>query len=110
MEHQEKQQQEAQAGPFQRNIARLRDEVKELGNCLVEHRQAVFDGRYAELSSNPDHRGDMGGSPSSERIANLTLAFRHLEDCRMRLGKAMQAAQGEVSLYDRMSNDDKRYA
>lgn len=33
--------------------------------------------------------------------ANLTLAFRHLEDARMRLGKAMQAYQGGISILDR---------
>ncbi len=33
--------------------------------------------------------------------ANLTLAFRHLEDARMRVGKAMQAIQGGISILDR---------
>ena len=33
--------------------------------------------------------------------ANLTLAFRGLEDARMRLGKVMQAAQGGVSILDK---------
>ena len=33
--------------------------------------------------------------------ANITLAFRHLEDARMRLGKAMQAYQGGISIFDR---------
>jgi len=35
------------------------------------------------------------------QLANLTLAFRHLEDARMRLGKVMQACQGGISKYDR---------
>lgn len=36
-----------------------------------------------------------------EAKANLMLAFRHLEDARMRLGKAIQATEGGVSIYDR---------
>lgn len=36
-----------------------------------------------------------------EAIANISLAFRHLEDASMRLGKALQALDGGVSVYDR---------
>jgi hypothetical protein len=36
-----------------------------------------------------------------ETIANCVLAFRHLEDASMRLGKALQALDGGVSVYDR---------
>lgn len=35
-----------------------------------------------------------------EMKANIMLAFRHLEDARMRLGKAIQAFDGGVSVYD----------
>ena len=34
-----------------------------------------------------------------EVMANLTLAFRHLEDAKMRLGKVIQAVDG-ISIYD----------
>ncbi|MCH8247068.1 MAG: hypothetical protein IH951_11750 [Bacteroidetes bacterium] len=37
----------------------------------------------------------------SEMHANLTLAYRHLEDARMRLGKVLQARDGGVSVYDK---------
>lgn len=40
------------------------------------------------------------GADRNEIIANLTLAHRHLEDCVMRLGKAIQAYDGGVSCYD----------
>lgn len=40
-----------------------------------------------------------GGAP--EAGANITLAFRHLEDASMRLGKALQALDGGVSVYDK---------
>ena len=36
----------------------------------------------------------------SEMIANLTLTYRHLEDASMRLGKAIQAFDGGISVYD----------
>ena len=36
-----------------------------------------------------------------EAIANVTLAYRHLEDASMRLGKAIQALDGGVSVYDK---------
>lgn len=37
---------------------------------------------------------------STETIANVTLAYRHLEDASMRLGKAIQALDGGASVYD----------
>lgn len=36
-----------------------------------------------------------------EMIANVTLAYRHLEDASMRLGKAIQAYEGGDSVYDK---------
>ena len=35
-----------------------------------------------------------------EVINNIVLAYRHYEDGRMRIGKALQALQGGVSKYD----------
>lgn len=40
----------------------------------------------------------------SEMIANATLSYRHLEDAAMRVGKAMQAFQGGVSILDKMQD------
>ena len=37
----------------------------------------------------------------SEMRANTMLAYRHLEDARMRLGKVMQQIQGGTSIYDK---------
>jgi hypothetical protein len=37
----------------------------------------------------------------SEAIANIMLAYRHLEDASMRLGKTIQALDGGVSVYDK---------
>lgn len=36
-----------------------------------------------------------------EVMANLTLAYRHLEDAAMRMGKVLQAHDGGVSVYDK---------
>ena len=38
---------------------------------------------------------------TGEAVANVTLAYRHLEDASMRLGKAIQALDGGVSVCDR---------
>lgn len=38
---------------------------------------------------------------AGEIIANITLAYRHLEDASMRLGKAIQAYDGGASVYDK---------
>ena len=43
----------------------------------------------------------------SEMKANLMLAYRHLEDGRMRLGKVMQQIQGGVSIFDRDDNESR---
>ena len=41
------------------------------------------------------------GADQEEMKANLRLAYRHLEDARMRLGKAVQAFDGGISVYPR---------
>ncbi|MDB4876430.1 MAG: hypothetical protein JWM41_2876 [Gemmatimonadetes bacterium] len=48
-------------------------------------------------------RGAAIAHPNREVVANATLAYRHLEDASMRLGKALQALDGGVSVYDRAS-------
>ena len=45
---------------------------------------------------NVKHPMDFG-----EMKANIMLSYRHLEDARMRLGKAIQASEGGVSIYDK---------
>jgi hypothetical protein len=43
---------------------------------------------------------DHPGIPDESK-ANVMLAFRALEDCRMRLGKAIEAYDGGASVYPR---------
>jgi hypothetical protein len=61
--------------------------------------------RLAENAKTPATRSDAmlfrNGEDRGEVIANLMLAYRHLEDASMRLGKAIQARDGGVSVYDR---------
>lgn len=38
---------------------------------------------------------------AGETKANIMLAYRHLEDARMRLGKVIQAQDGGKSVYDK---------
>mgnify|MGYP001566973605 FL=1 len=49
------------------------------------------------VAKTPENDVEMRG----EVLANLTLAYRHLEDARMRLGKVLQARDGGVSVYDK---------
>ena len=44
-----------------------------------------------------------GGADVGEVMANITLAYRHLEDAKMRIGKVIQAIEG-VSVYDTKAN------
>lgn len=50
---------------------------------------SVFNGEQAR----PDQHGEMK--------ANIILAYRHLEDARMRIGKVLQAAGDGVSILDK---------
>lgn len=45
--------------------------------------------------------GDTNNEMRPEVIANVMLAYRHLEDASMRLGKAIQAIDGGISVYDK---------
>jgi hypothetical protein len=44
----------------------------------------------------------------AEMIANMTLALRHLEDARMRLGKVVQYAGDGVSKFDKPDPESVR--
>jgi hypothetical protein len=45
--------------------------------------------------------GEVDDLTPSEALANVMLAYRHLEDASMRLGKAIQALDGGTSVYDK---------
>ena len=53
------------------------------------------------LMGHDDFRGEQASQGQhAEMKANIMLAYRHLEDARMRLGKVLQAQAGGVSCYD----------
>lgn len=66
------------------HIVLLRRQIKDVANEVGDNRQRA-------------------AAPALDREvgANVTLAFRALEDASMRLGKALQALDGGVSVYDR---------
>lgn len=55
-----------------------------------------------KLKSNEDLKREQGeGENHGEAIANIMLAYRHMEDAKMRLGLVIQAMDGGVSIYDK---------
>ena len=78
-------------------FSNLRLEIKRVGEMVLLAK--------AEINpSNPlPEEADVG-----EMIANITLAYRHIEDASMRVGKAIQAFEGGKSIYD--NNDTARAA
>lgn len=70
---------------------RARIEETKLQAMLVIREHPVFEGPESQA-----HPGQL-----AEILDNLMLSFRHLEDARMRLGKAIQAFDGGKSVYPR---------
>jgi hypothetical protein len=73
----------------------LRAAILELDHAVVEVRK---DTKEIDRSWNR-------GLDVDEMLANITLAHRHLEDARMRLGKFIQAFDGGTSVYDQVPGD-----
>jgi len=68
----------------------LRKDIKVLGETVkMQMNNPVFDGEQAYSGQH------------SEMKANIMLAYRHLEDARMRVGKILQAADDGVSILDK---------
>lgn len=73
----------------------LRAECLVTEKRLLELKQRIA---IAELSVPPQPHP---APDRPEMLANVTLAYRHLEDARMRLGKVIQAYDGGTSCYPR---------
>lgn len=75
----------------------LRRDIKNLGGYLMNVK--------AGLTGDAEHPASkyqlQPVSDKGEMIANVMLAYRHLEDAAMRLGKVIQAWDGGVSVYDK---------
>lgn len=78
------------------------DDFKEDCFMLREHLKTLEHTAMCIFHTHPVFK-DKPVPPSwlSEMKANLMLAYRHLEDARMRLGKAIQAFDGGKSCYPR---------
>lgn len=63
----------------------LRTELEKIGQTVKE------------LMKNDNHEE---GHDIGEVKANIMLAYRHIEDARMRLGKVIQAEDGGKSIYN----------
>jgi hypothetical protein len=82
--------QEQRPPTFDEQAKALRQKLKIIGNEIKElHKSAAF--LIEEEFEGQD----------AEMHANIQLSFRHLEDGAMRLGKAIQAYDGGVSVYDK---------
>ncbi len=66
----------------------VRSQIKTIGSTVLILKKSLIE--------NPMEDKELNG----EAIANAVLAFRHLEDSAMRLGKVLQALNGGVSQYD----------
>lgn len=73
---------------------KLNEECSALRKDILDIAKRVDELRKRHLSPGEVPEGDIG-----EVKANATLAYRHLEDARMRLGKTIQAFEGRESIY-----------
>lgn len=69
---------------------KLRMDIKRQGNVLLTLRT------HSDFNKDENYVGQQG-----EIKANIMLAYRHLEDARMRVGKILQAAGDGVSIFDK---------
>jgi hypothetical protein len=78
----------------------LRKEIHMLGErtrLLMKHQEVNLDPTSEKF-------GLMEVSQSlSEMRDNIVLAYRHLEDAGMRIGKVLQAQDGGTSIYDKLT-------
>ena len=79
---------ETEAMGFKASCSSIRGTIEVIKVCTLELKtHYVFNGKEDDFD-NP-----------VEMQANIQLAYRHLEDARMRLGKAIQAFEGGKSIY-----------
>ena len=69
---------------------KLRVDIKEQGSIMLALKT------HSDFNGKENYVGQHG-----EMTANIMLAYRHLEDARMRVGKILQAAGNGVSILDK---------
>ena len=83
---------------FESDCDQLRRDLRFIGDRiseLVTHHEVNGEGN-AQLAP-----GNIPPTMFENCKANAVLAFRHVEDARMRLGKVLQSLQGGVSILDK---------
>lgn len=70
--------------------------LKGMVAALHDHPEILFENKNSGLVG-----ANIPKNANANKVANITIAFRHLEDARMRLGKVMQACQGGISNFDK---------
>lgn len=73
---------------------KLRVDIMRQGNLLLALKT------HSDFSKDENYMGQL-----SEMLANIMLAYRHLENARMRVGKILQAAGDGVSIFDKQDPD-----
>lgn len=89
----------------ERKDTKMEVEKDKAGNPIKPLTELCFDGRK-EIESTKEAVRELFSHPElamkdGDAIANLKLAYRHLEDARMRLGKVVQVLDGGESCYPR---------
>lgn len=91
---------EAQPMPFNDRCNAIRAAIKQEAQCVLSLRRLITVNQPTPMADRPLLQI---ASDPGEMAANLTLAYRHMEDAAMRVGKAIQAWDGGVSCYDRQT-------
>lgn len=84
-------------GQAMRGPETLIEHVQSVRSCMIAWEEMVLDLKNHKVFSGERTEKENFG----EAIANITIAYRHMEDARMRLGKVIQAMDGGVSVYDK---------
>lgn len=76
------------------NFSQICNDLRSVIKGIGDNVKALKD--HEEFKNEDAYKGQHG-----EMIANIMLAYRHLEDARMRVGKILQAADDGVSILDK---------
>ena len=80
-----------------RDTITLEEYIKSTRSLMLSWESSVLSLKnHEELKGESDPQRNKG-----EAIENIMLAYRHMEDARMRLGKVIQAMDGGQSIYDK---------
>ncbi len=71
----------------------------DLLDAMTSLRKTIEDQKVYVLH-NKKYISELETGDKGEMMANITLAYRHLEDAKMRVGKVIQAYEGK-SCYDK---------